>query len=119
MAQPVVSWWEIASNDAKRLEEFYAELFGWKVEGGGPPGYAVLSSGGEGGIGGGIMQAREEIRPYFTFYVSVDDLQAYLDRAVELGGKTVVPPMPIPNVGTIAMFTDPDGNLVGLHKPQA
>lgn len=117
MGHPV-TWWEIGSNDAKRLQDFYVRLFEWKVNTDNPMNYGMVETGGEGGIGGGIFQASGDMRPYLTFYVSVDDLQRYLDRATELGGKTVLPPMPIPDVGSIAMFSDPDGNLVGLHKPK-
>ena len=46
------------------------------------------------------------------FYVQVDDLQKYLDKAVKLGGKVCVPPIQIsPEIGWMAMFTDPDGNI--------
>jgi predicted enzyme related to lactoylglutathione lyase len=53
---------------------------------------------------------------YLTIYVLVDDLQASLDKAQSLGGKTVVPPTPIPNVGSFALFTDPEGHVIGLFK---
>ena len=52
-----------------------------------------------------------------TFYVQVDDLQSYLNRAEELGGKTLVPPVEIPT-GSFAWMADPDGNIVGLWKPK-
>ena len=51
-----------------------------------------------------------------TIYVSVDDLRASLEKAEELGGKMVVEPMPIPGVGTFAMFQDPDGVMIGLFE---
>jgi predicted enzyme related to lactoylglutathione lyase len=45
----------------------------------------------------------------------VDDLQAYLDRAAKLGGRTVVPPTPLAgDFGSFAVLADPDGQLVGL-----
>ena len=48
-------------------------------------------------------------------YVHVDDLDAYLDRAERLGGRRVVPPTDLPDdYGRFAIFTDPDGNAVGL-----
>jgi len=49
--------------------------------------------------------------------VTVDDVQAALDKANELGGKTVVPPVEIPT-GTFAWFADPEGNTVGIWKPK-
>ena len=45
----------------------------------------------------------------------VDDLDTYLDRAEQLGGKRLVPPTDLPgDFGRFAVFTDPDGNQVGL-----
>ena len=48
-------------------------------------------------------------------YVKVDDLDAHLDRAEALGGKRLVAPTELPGgFGRFAIFTDPDGNQVGL-----
>jgi predicted enzyme related to lactoylglutathione lyase len=51
-----------------------------------------------------------------TFYVESDDLKASLDKAESLGGKRVMEPMDIPDGPAIAMFADPQGNVVGLVK---
>jgi predicted enzyme related to lactoylglutathione lyase len=115
VANPVVHW-EIAARDGKKAQEFYAKLFDWQINSESMPGYGLVQPGGEGGIGGGIMQTEGGMPPFLTFYVQVDDLQAYLDKAVSLGGKAIVPPTPIPNVGAFAMFTDLDGHCVGLFK---
>jgi uncharacterized protein len=53
---------------------------------------------------------------YVTVYVQVDDVKAYLDKAVSLGGKMLLPPVSIPT-GTFAWMADPDGNTIGLWKP--
>jgi predicted enzyme related to lactoylglutathione lyase len=69
------------------------------------------------GINGHITALGHEPHRYVTFYVAVDDVQAFLANAEALGGgKTRVPPVDIPT-GTFAWFTDPDGNTVGLWKP--
>ncbi len=115
MPHPVVHF-EIAGKDGKKLQDFYGKLFDWKVNVEAGMGDYGLVEAGEGGIGGGIFQAQEGMPPFVTVYVSVDDLQACLDKAVRLGGKAIVPPTPIPNVGAFAMFHDPEGNLVGLFK---
>ena len=52
---------------------------------------------------------------YTMFYVEVEDVQAALDKAVELGGKTLVKPIAIPT-GTFAWLADPEGNMIGLLK---
>ncbi len=54
---------------------------------------------------------------HVTICIEVDDIQACLDKAESLGGKTIVPPTPVPGgMGHIGMFIDPAGNNVGLHK---
>jgi len=36
---------------------------------------------------------------------------------VKLGGKALMPPKEIsPEIGWMAMFSDPDGNVIGLFK---
>jgi len=49
-----------------------------------------------------------------SVYVRVENLQATLDRAERLGGKTVVPPTEVPGGPRLAMFADPAGNVTGL-----
>jgi predicted enzyme related to lactoylglutathione lyase len=115
MPNPVI-WWEIGGRNADKSHSFYKELFDWRIDTESMKGYGVVDTGGEGGIGGGIMQSPGE-GPYLTFYVKVDDVQAYLDRAVKLGGEAIVAPEEVPGVGTTAFMKDPDGNIVGLFKP--
>ena len=52
-------------------------------------------------------------------YVATDDIDATLDKAESLGGKTVIPKTEIPNVGWFGFFTDPTGNMVGLFTGQS
>jgi predicted enzyme related to lactoylglutathione lyase len=50
-------------------------------------------------------------------YLRVDDLEAYLAKAEQLGGKRVGEPTELPEGwGTVAVLSDPDGNQVGLWK---
>ena len=117
MGQPVQHF-EINSRDFRKAQQFYKQVFDWNIqEHEGMP-YALIAPEGERSIGGGIGQVQEGQQPGITFYVTVDNLQAYLDRAEKSGGKTVLKPTPIPNVGSCAMFTDPDGNMVGLFRGQ-
>ncbi len=54
---------------------------------------------------------------HVAIYIQVEDPQAYLDEAERLGAKTIVPPTPVPGgMGHIAVFADPAGNNIGLHK---
>lgn len=113
MGHPIVHW-EIMGKDGKKLRDFYASLFDWNVQYDAQMNYGMVDLRGEGSVGGGIGQT--ENAPMVTFYVGVDDLQAYLNKAEGLGGKTVMPPTPIPNIGAFAMFSDPEGNIIGIFK---
>ena len=115
MAHPVV-YFEIGCKDRAKTEQFFGELFGWKIQKGGPA--SPIETGGQGGISGHITSLGHEPHHYTMFYVEVEDVQAALDKAASLGGKTVVPPITIPT-GTFAWFSDPDGNTIGLLKRKA
>lgn len=64
------------------------------------------------------MRCREGMPSYVTIYVAVDDLEATLAKAKDLGGTSIVPPTPIPGVGAFAMFQDREGNAIGLLRPE-
>jgi hypothetical protein len=110
MGQPVVHF-EIGCRDNAKTAEFFSGLFGWNMQAMGP----ATSTGADSGIQGHISALGHEPHNYTIFYVLVDDVQAYLDKATALGGKTLVPPVAIPT-GTFAWFADPEGNTVGLWK---
>ena len=111
MGRAVVHF-EIGCKDSKSSQEFYSKLFDWKIE---PQGPAAMIAAAPGGIGGHISSLGHEPHHYTIFYVDVDDVQKYLDKAKSLGGKMLVPPIEIPT-GTFAWMQDPEGNTVGLWK---
>ena len=105
---------EVVGRDLEKLQAFYSDLFDWKMESIPEMKYAIVEKEGE-GIGGGIGQSDNDGPGYVTFYVSTDDPQATLDKAEQLGGKTLMPVTEMPAV-TIAIFADPEGHIVGLVK---
>jgi uncharacterized protein len=113
MANPVIHF-EVLGKDGAALQKFYGDLFDWKIDASNPIKYGMVEAG-EGGIAGGVASSPDGSTSV-TFYVQVDDLQAALDKAEKLGGKTAMPPMDVPGGPSIAQFDDPDGNRVGLVK---
>ncbi len=113
MSNPVVHF-EIGCRDKAATGQFYAKLFDWKMTEMGP---ATMIDTGASGVAGHITSLGHEPHNFTHFYVMVDDLQATLDKAAELGGKTLVPPVDIPT-GAFAWFADPEGNTIGLFKPK-
>ena len=115
MPNPVVHF-EILGEDHEGLQKYYRDLFGWKITNASPDfPYGLVSSEEQGrGIGGGVAAAPPDGNPQLTIYIEVEDIQASLDRARELGGEAVVPVTNIPGMVTFAQFRDPEGNIVGL-----
>jgi hypothetical protein len=112
MGRPVIHF-EIGCRDRAKTGDFYSKLFGWQITEAGPA--SNIQTGSQ-GISGHITSLGHEPEHYTIFYVDVDDVQAALNQATELGGKKLVGPITIPT-GTFAWFADPDGNTIGLIKP--
>jgi len=113
MANAVVHF-EIVGPDGEALQKYYADLFGWQIDANNPMKYGMVQPIAP-GIGGGVGPSQDG-SAMVTFYVESDDLKASLDKAESLGGKRVMEPMDIPDGPAIAMFADPQGNVVGLVK---
>lgn len=74
-----------------------------------------LPKGGDEGIGGHIMSLGHEPHQYTLFYVEVEDIVAYCEKAKSLGGKVVVSPVDI-GEGKFAWIQDNGGNTVGFWE---
>jgi predicted enzyme related to lactoylglutathione lyase len=109
-AVPVVHW-EIQATDAGRVQKFYAELFGWKIDTNNPMNYGMVSSGGKDAINGGIGSTPSGSR--VVVYAQVADINETLEKAELLGAKTMMPRTDIGPV-IMAIFEDLEGNAFGL-----
>ena len=117
MPNPVVHF-EINARDGAAMQQYYGDLFAWKIDASNPMNYGLVDTdaGGEGIMGG--IGPSEDGSVSTLFYVQVPDVQAALDRAVSLGGSVVRPMEVIPGMVTMAVFADPEGNQVGLVAEQ-
>jgi predicted enzyme related to lactoylglutathione lyase len=111
MGAPVIHF-EIMGGAGYELEAFYSKLFSWKIDSNNPMKYGRVDTGG-GGINGGVGPSHDGGKRV-SVYAEVSDLQATLDQAEKLGGKTILAPTEIPGGPKLAMFTDPAGNVMGL-----
>jgi predicted enzyme related to lactoylglutathione lyase len=112
MANPI-TWFEIIGPDAAALHKFYRDALGWKLT---PPvkemgNYSMVQNH-EPGIGGGIGEGPTRV----SVYLETAEPQRLLDRALAAGARLLMPVTTITPDTTIAMFTDPAGNTVGLLK---
>jgi len=113
-------WNEIGTNDTQKAGEFYTEVFGWtKQQFPGPMEYTVFNNEDK-GIGG-MYQITPEmgpIPPHWLVYFAVDDCDAKVQQATQLGANVMKPAEDIPGVGRFAILTDPQGATFALLKPQ-
>ncbi|HEX3670984.1 MAG TPA: VOC family protein [Candidatus Cybelea sp.] len=127
MPNPVVHF-EIMVKNPKALAGFYREAFDWQIPdqpvpgGSGVPEYYLVSPDGEqppkSGINGGFGVTPEGYGGHVTFYIAVEDIDAALDKVEKLGGTRMLGPDQVPNGPVIALFSDPQGNTVGLVKAE-
>lgn len=115
-AHPVVHF-EIGCHGDEKTREFFAQLFGWEISG--HDAGMIINTGGAHAIGGHIAELAPEWGTYVTVYVGVDDLEVYLKKAGELGGKTLVPLVNVPGQGSFAWLAAPEGNIIGIWKPMS
>ena len=116
---------EIHATDPDKLSKFYGEVFGWKVTPLPHMNYWMFDTGEGTGINGGMMKrhgpAAPEGAPVNAFVISlgvasVDDVLA---KALKAGATVALPKMAIPGVGWQVYIKDLDGNILGLHQPDA
>jgi predicted enzyme related to lactoylglutathione lyase len=114
MARHSLTHFEWSSTDLERTRRLLEGLFEWDIE---PWGENYLVFRTPEGPSGGIMKVDEVSSgesPYI--YIEVDEIEPYLNKAVELGAQVDVPETEIPKVGWYAHIKDDDGNIFGIFK---
>jgi hypothetical protein len=110
------SWVELLTTDVEAAKEFYQGVFGWELSESPMPegGYTLIKAGGR--AVGGMMSMPPGVPPgtppHWMAYVTVDDVDAVAKKVGELGGRMLVPPMDIPDVGRFCTFQDPHGAVI-------
>ena len=118
MVHGVICHVEIPSDDVSSARQFFADVFGWTFEEMpmGESTYTMYQTR-QGGIGGGITTPPPGAPKQVVNYILVNDIAPVLEQVRRAGGDVVTPTMEVPGAGWLAHFTDPDGNVFGLWKP--
>ena len=125
MPRPV--HFEIHAADFERAKAFYSGLFGWtfvpRAED-----FWMISTGpaNEPGIDGGMVKRRganpdpDDPTPVVGFICThqVPDVDAYVRKALALGGTVALPKMAIPGVGWLAYVKDTESNIFGMMQTE-
>jgi len=116
-------WYELMTPDAEASKAFYDAVVGWSV---GEPvaeynGYRTIQRS-DGGYAGGVLELTEEMqqhgaRPGWLGYIRVGDVDEKVAAVEAAGGKTWMAATDIPNVGRVALLSDPAGAPFYVMKP--
>lgn len=130
----VISHFEVYVDDIERAKKFYSDVFGWAYAAMGDElnNYVVVYPGGEvtegpatRGINGGMLKrpgpapSDDMAAPNaYVCMVTIDDIDAALERAVVAGARIDMAVMDVPTVGRLAYIRDSEMNLVGVLQPE-
>lgn len=113
-------WIDLSTSDKPRAISFYGGLFDWSAtESGEEYGHYSIVSRGDAEVGGVMQKTPDmgEVPDSWSVYFSVRDIAAIIERAIAVGAQRLVPPMPIGDMGSMAMILDPTGAALGLWQP--
>ena len=109
---------DIAADDPQRAADFYAKVFGWRIQKlEGPMPYWLVATdapaGGGSALGAGIAQ-RTQPWQSATPTIDVPSADDYAGKITAAGGTIVVPKVLIPGVGYLVTFKDTEGNVFAV-----
>ena len=111
------SWNELMTTDVAGAKAFYGELFGWALHDEQAPDMVyTMAKAGDKDVAG-MMAIPDEAKGMpatWGAYVTVDDVDKQVKRVESLGGKIMVPPRDIPDVGRFAVISDPQGAMLSI-----
>jgi hypothetical protein len=113
------TWNELGTRDTEKAKEFYTKVFGWTSEAfpGSPIEYTIFKNSDRGA--GGMYKLTPEmgpVPPHWLVYFAVDDCDAKVQKATELGARVMKPADNIPGVGRFAILFDPQDAAFAIIK---
>lgn len=114
-------WWaDLSSTDDAAAAEFYSRIFGWSYDES-PIGEGMVHRNAK--IGDHMIAGIDPVMPgsgqptAWTNFVFVEDIDATVAKARELGATVVAEPMDVMGEGHMAVLMDTTGAAVGLWQP--
>jgi len=109
-----ICYLEIPTDDVGRSAAFYEAVFGWRRgDFGGMPMFEL----GDRGIASMADMppgTPDQVPAFWMAIFAVQDTDATVAQAGELGGQALGPPFDIPDVGRFAVLADPHGVAFGV-----
>lgn len=109
-------WNELTVEDPAGTVGFYADVLGVQPEstdmGPDNPPYTTLTVGGR--AVAGTMPLQPGMQPHWSVYFNVDDVDATVAKAKELGASEFAPAFDVPGIGRLGYLVDPQGASFNL-----
>jgi predicted enzyme related to lactoylglutathione lyase len=113
------AWADITVPDLATARDFYGPLFGWEFQVGGPEvgHYTQAFAAGHRVVGlGEPLGDGPAPPPAWCVYLATDDLAKTAAAIAEAGGRELVPPMAVTDLGTLGIFVDTAGAVFGVWQ---
>ena len=116
-----VAWTELFTREISRAKAFYSAVFGWTYDSFVMEGYEYIVAKTPDAAIAGISPV--EVGPlnttqaYWLSTVEVDDVDAAVATAAELGAAIIQQPKDVQGIGRFAVMRDPNGAAIGLLSP--
>jgi predicted enzyme related to lactoylglutathione lyase len=114
-------WHELVTSDQETSGAFFSKLLGWdlkQVEAEEFGMYTLFQKDGQdiAGMMNPTLDTPGE-GSYWHSYISVEDIDNCAEQTIKLGGKVLVPPHDVQDVGRICVVSDPTSAVVHLMQP--
>ena len=118
-------WYDLNTTDVDGAVDFYTEVIGWQTTGweseGSDEVYEMWTV--DDHPLGGVMELSEEAvemdaPPHWIAYIGTEDLESSMEEVGELGGRVLSEIMRVPEVGRMAVVSDPQGGIFSLFAPE-
>lgn len=115
----IFSWRELVTQDPEGSTKFYTNLFGWTTMTMPMPGgdYTMFMNNDQ-PVAGMVKPPAEkgDVPTTWINYVTVEDVDASVAKALELGASVCIPRTEIPGKGTFAGLSDPQGAPIAFWE---
>lgn len=116
-----INWFEIPAADFARAKKFYSTIMDGELPEMEMGGFMMAFFPADNtGVGGAIVSGEGCVpsdKGSLIYLNGGDDLNTVLSRVEDAGGKVIMPKTAIGNdYGYCAIFTDSEGNRMGLHS---
>ncbi|HEV7750760.1 MAG TPA: VOC family protein [Baekduia sp.] len=114
-------WVDVFVPDTEAAKRFYGDVFGWTATPEAADGYATFQLDGATVAGLGRLSAEMAAAgrpPSWSMYVRVEDVDATVARATEIGATLATPTFDVEGVARLAPIHDPQGAILVLFEPR-